>query len=89
MAMSTPKRGKERALAHAASDHARALREQPGCLAAYVMHERGSNRQIALSVFDSQAAFHRAMEATAPVIAGHHLEQLRHGASEFRVFDVS
>jgi heme-degrading monooxygenase HmoA len=88
MAMSTPKRGKEEALAAAACDHAQALRTQPGCLAAYVLKERGSELQVALSVFESEESFNRGMEATALVIARHHLEELRDGPSAFRVFDI-
>jgi heme-degrading monooxygenase HmoA len=88
MAMSTPRHGKEEALAAAAAEHAEALRRQPGCVSAYVMKERGSGMQISLSIFDSEESFNQAMEATVAIIARHHLENLRDGPSAFRVFEV-
>jgi heme-degrading monooxygenase HmoA len=88
MAMSTAKSGSEEALAQAALDHARALREQPGCVAAYVLQERGSAAQVSLSIFESEEAFERGMEATRSVIASRHIERFRAGPSSFRLFDV-
>jgi heme-degrading monooxygenase HmoA len=88
MASSTPRKGKEGALLAAAQEHASALLQKPGCIAAYVLRERGTGAQVSLSVFKSEDAFNRAMDATMPVIAKHHLEQLRDGPSTFRIFEV-
>jgi hypothetical protein len=88
MASSRARRGKEGALIAAAQEHAGALLQQKGCLAAYVMNERDTGAQLSLSIFMSEDEFNRAMEATMPVIAKHHLEDLRDGLSTFRVFDV-
>jgi heme-degrading monooxygenase HmoA len=88
MATSRPKPGREEALAAAALDHARALREQPGCVAAYVLRERGAGTQLSVSIFESEEAFERGMAATRPVIERHRLDTLREGPSEFRLFDV-
>lgn len=88
MATSVAKRGKEEALAIAALDHATALRKQPGCLGAYVLNERGTGIQMSLAIFESEDTFNRGTEATMPVIAKHHLEELRKGGSTFRLFDV-
>jgi heme-degrading monooxygenase HmoA len=88
MAMSTAKAGSEEALAQAALDHARALRQQPGCVMAYVLQERGTSAQVSLSIFETEEAFERGMEATRSVIAKHGIERLRDGASTFRLFDV-
>ena len=88
MASRRARRGKEHALQAAAQDHTRALLEQPGCVAAYVMVERGTGAQLSLSIFEREDEFNCAMEATTPIIAKHHLENLRDGPSTFRLFDV-
>lgn len=88
MATSTARQGEEEALVLAALDHADALRQQPGCVAAYVLTERGGRTQLSLSIFDDEESFHRGLEATRAVIAQHHLDRLLEGPSTFRVFDV-
>jgi heme-degrading monooxygenase HmoA len=88
MASGTPRKGKEDALRAAAEEHAAALLRQPGCVAAYVLRERGTRAQVSLSVFRTEDDFNRAMDATMPIIAKHHLDELREGSSTFRLFDV-
>ncbi len=88
MALSTAKRGSEEALAEAALDHARALRNQPGCVGAWVLRERNTRAQVSMSIFDSEEAFNHATEATSSVISSHHPEKLIEGAFSFRLFDV-
>lgn len=88
MALTTAKDGRKEALIEAAQDHARALRVQPGCVAAYVLDERGTPDQVALSIFDSEESFRRAAEATLPVIARHRLEELLERPPQFRFFDT-
>jgi heme-degrading monooxygenase HmoA len=88
MATTKARPGDEEALVTAANDHARALREQPGCQATYVLLERGSSTQVSISVFDSDASFQRALEATRPVIAKHHIERFAETPPVFQVFDV-
>jgi heme-degrading monooxygenase HmoA len=88
MALSTAKHGKKEALVAAAKDHAQALRAQPGCLATYVLDERGTMGQVSISIFESEEAFRSAAEATRPVIGRHRLETLLEAPPEFRVFDV-
>jgi hypothetical protein len=51
------------------------------------LRERGTSDRVSLALFESEDAFNRAMEATSPVIAKHHLDRLRE-SSTFRVFDV-
>lgn len=75
-------------LVAAASDHAEALRRQPGCLAAYVLTERGGSSQISLSIFESEESLSRAMEATRSVIVAHDIPRLVHGTPVFRMLDV-
>ncbi len=86
--MGTARKGKGEILARAAQEHAEALRRQPGCVAAFVLKERGTDAQISLAIFETEETFERGMNATHPVIAKHHLEELREGPSSFRVFDV-
>ncbi len=88
MATSRAKPGKEEALVAAAQDHARALREQPGCVATYVLLERGSSTQVSISIFESEATFTRAVDVTRPVIAKHDLGSLVETPPTFGVFDV-
>jgi len=88
LAFCEAKVGKKDELVAAATDHARALRAEPGCLAAYVLAERGTQGQVSLSVFETEEAFRRAAQATLPVIQGHHLERLLAKPPEFRYFDV-
>jgi heme-degrading monooxygenase HmoA len=88
MATGVARTGKEEALARAALEHAEALRQQPGCVGAYVLRERGTGAQISLAIFNSEEAFEQGMQTTMPIIAKHHLEDLRDGLSTFRVFDV-
>lgn len=88
MATTTARAGRLPALVRAALDHAVALRQQPGCVAAYVLTERGTSVQVSVSLFETEEALERALEATRPVIARHALEQLREGPSAFTVFDV-
>ena len=88
MALSMAKEGSEEALAQAALDHARALRQQPGCVGAWVLRERTTRGQVALSIFESENTFSEAAKVTSPVIAKHHPELLVEGAFTFRVFDV-
>jgi heme-degrading monooxygenase HmoA len=88
MAMSTVKPGQMDALVAAALDHANALESQPGCLGTYVLSERGGSTQVSISIFESEESFERAAQATLPVIAAHHLENLVEGSPSFRYFDV-
>ena len=88
MALSTAKEGSEKELARAALDHARALREQSGCVGAWVFRERNTRAQVALSIFDSEDSFKRAAAATVSVIASRHPERLVIGEFSYRVFDV-
>ena len=88
MALSTAKEGSEHKLAQAAREHAEALRQQPGCVGAWVLRERSSRAQVALSIFDSEASFQRATAATMPVIAAHQPEKLVEGRFVVRLFDV-
>ena len=44
--------------------------------------------QVSLSVFESEDAFLRGLDATRSVITKHHLEQILEGPSSFRLFDV-
>ncbi len=88
MALSTAKEGCESALAQAALDHAQILRQQPGCVGAWVLRERATRAQVALSIFATEEAFNEAARATAPVIAAHHPERLIEGTFSFRLFDV-
>lgn len=82
------KPGEKGAAIAAARDHAEALRRQPGCVAAYVLDERGTERELSISVFESEEAFRRAADATRPVILAHHLERLVTRAPEFHLYDV-
>ena len=88
MATNTARKGEEEKLVLAATEHAAALRQQPGCTGAYVLTERGASTQVSLSFFESEDAFYRGLEATRPVIMKHHLEQILEGPSSFRLFDV-
>lgn len=88
MAVSTPQQGDEEKLVRAATEHAAALRRQPGCIAAYVLTERGGTSQVSISIFETERAFNQALEATRPVIAKHNLERILEGPSTFQVFDV-
>ncbi len=88
MATTPVKPGREEDLIAAARDHAEALRAQPGCLATYVLLERGAARQVSISVFESEEAFQRAVEATRPVIAKHRIDQMWASPSSFAFFDV-
>jgi heme-degrading monooxygenase HmoA len=88
MALSTARPGRKEELTLAALDHAAALRQQPGIVAAYVLSERGSAAQVSLSIFESEEAFQRGVESTMPVIAKHHIEELCDGPPTYRVFDV-
>ena len=88
IATTTAKAGSEEALVTAALDHAKALRAEPGCLATYVLRERGSRVQVSISVFENEAAFQHAVETTRPVIMAHHIERLWESPPGFRLFDV-
>lgn len=88
IAMNVAKDGQMERLVAAAREHAEALRAQPGCVGAWVLVERGTSGQVSLSLFESEGAFGRALEATRPVIAKHHIEALVEGEGEFRLFDV-
>lgn len=88
MATSTVRPGQLEPLVAAALDHAAALRQQPGCVAAYVLAERGGTGQVSLSIFQSEEALERALAATRPVIAKHHIDQFVEGPPSFRFFDV-
>ncbi|HXW67361.1 MAG TPA: antibiotic biosynthesis monooxygenase [Thermoplasmata archaeon] len=88
MAFGAAKPGQSEALVAAALDHAAALRRQPGCVAAYVLEERGTGTQVSVSIFQSEADLARALEATRPVIAKHRLDELTTGPHSFRLFDV-
>jgi len=88
VATSTAKTGKMDQLIAAASEHAEALRREPGCVAAYVLREREGSGQLSMSIFESEEAFARAVNATRPVIARHHLEELVERPPEFHFFEV-
>jgi heme-degrading monooxygenase HmoA len=88
IATTVAKSGKMEALVTAARDHGRALRTQPGCLATYVLVERGSSTQVSISVFDTEDSFQRAVEATRGIIAKHHIDELWQAPSSFRMYDV-
>ena len=88
MAICTVRPGQMGALVAAALDHASALKRQPGYRASYVLSERDGPTQVSLSLFDSPENFHRALESTRAVIAGHHIERLLDGPPTFRLFDV-
>lgn len=88
MATGTARKGSEEALAQAALEHAKALRQQPGCVGAWVLRERNTRTQVSLSIFTSEDAFNHGTEATKAVIAGRHPERLVEGAFSFRLFDV-
>ena len=88
MATNTARKGGEEKLVLAAIEHAAALRQQPGCIAAYVLTERDGPTQVSLSIFESEDAFYRGVDATRSVITKHHLEQILEGPSSFRLFDV-
>ncbi len=88
MATTQAKPGCEEELVAAARDHAEALRAQPGCRAAYVLRERGAPRVVSISVFESEEALQRAVEATRPVIAKHGIDRLWTEPSSFAFFDV-
>jgi len=88
MATVTVKRGKEAAVVTAALEHAAALRTQPGCRATYVLLQRDAPVEVSISIFDDQESFDRAVDATRPVIARHHLEQLWERPPSFATFDV-
>jgi heme-degrading monooxygenase HmoA len=88
MAFNTAREGREEDLTLAALDHARALRRQPGCVAAYVLRERDSKAQVSISIFETEEAFRRGADATRPVIAKHHIDRWLESPSVFRVFDV-
>jgi len=86
MATGTARVGKAQALVEAAREHARALRQQPGCLGTFVLLEKGSRVQV--SVFETETQLERALEATRAVIAGHHIENYLEGEPHFQLFDV-
>lgn len=88
MASNTARPGEEERLVLAAQEHAVALRAQPGCVGAYVLTEKEGRAQLSISIFESEDAFNRALEATRPIIAKHHLERILEGPSSFRLFDV-
>lgn len=88
MATTRVKPGNEEAIIAAAQDHARALGEQPGCRATYVLLERGASAVVSMSVFETESEFLAAAEKTRPVIASHHLERLWEGPPDFHLFDV-
>ena len=88
IASNTPKPGKMGELLVAARDHAAALQRQPGCVAAYVLEERNQQRQVSISVFETEAAFERALAATRGILAKHHLDEFMEPSSDFRTFDV-
>lgn len=88
MALTTARTGREEDVIGAALDHAAALKQQPGCVATYVLKEKEGGGVVALSIFESEDAFRRAAVATQPVIAKHHLEDLASGPPTFRVFEV-
>jgi quinol monooxygenase YgiN len=78
----------EARLAHAAADHAEALRAQPGCRTAFVLRVPGARDFVSISVFESEAALERALEVTRPVIARHHLPELLEASPRFRSLEV-
>lgn len=82
------KPGRMDELVQAGLDHARALRQQPGCVAALVLEERGTRAQVNLAVFETEGDFSRAVEATATILRAHRLDELVEGPSSFRAFDV-
>ena len=88
MAISRPKPGNLAAVLAAAEEHGAALRSQPGCVGAYVLSERGANSQVSISLFTSEEAFRKALDATRPVIAKHHLEELLEADSSFHTYEV-
>lgn len=88
MATSTAKEGKAEALVEAARHHAKALEQQPGCRGTFVLLEKGSNVQVSISVFETEADLEHALEATRAVISGHHIEEFLEGPSRFQLFDV-
>lgn len=88
MAVGTAKDGMEEELARAAQAHAEALRQQPGCVGAWVLHERGTRSQVSFSIFTTEDAFNAAAAATRSVIAAHHPEQLVEGSFNYREFDA-
>ncbi len=87
-ATTKPRPGRERELDLAASEHAAALRRQPGCLGAYVMHDRAAGSQVSLSIFATAEDLDRALVATRPIIARHPLDDLREGGTDFRLLEV-
>ena len=89
MASGRAKPGKEPALPATAQEHARALLGRPGRVAAHVMTEEDIGTQLPMSMFRSEDEFNSVMGATMPVIAKHHLEELRDRPSTFWVLDVS
>lgn len=70
MSWSNARSGKEDDLVAAAQEHARALRQQPSCVAAYVLRERGTSAQVSIAIFRSEDEFNRAMEATGRLSQG-------------------
>ena len=88
LAENTAKNGMEAPLLRAAQEHGAALRQQPGCIATYVLTEKGSRDVVALSVFDSEESFEKAVVATRPVIMKHQLPDLLEGEPRFRILDV-
>ncbi len=88
MALLTANPGDEEAVTAAALDHAAALLQQPGCERAYVLRERGTRNQVAISIFESEGAFQRATEATRSVLGRHQLDRHLEGPPTFRLFDV-
>ena len=88
MLLGRARAGRQGDLLAAAQDHAEALRLQPGCVGAYVLVERETGAHVSLSIFTSEDAFNRGMEATTPIIGKHHLENVWDGPSTLRLFDV-
>jgi quinol monooxygenase YgiN len=88
MGLVTAKPGQEEALYRAAMAHAAALRQQPGCVAAYALRESATGEVIGLSVFDSEAALQAATASTQGVLVEHRLPELVARPPEFRVFDA-
>ena len=88
MSLTAARTGRKGDLVAAALDHAAALRRQPGCSATYVLEESEGSGVVAMSIFDSEDAFQRAVAATRAVIGKHHLEELVEGVGEFRTFRV-
>lgn len=88
MAVGTAKNGMEEALARAAREHAEALRQQPGCVGAWILHERATRSQVSLSIFTTEDAFNAAVAATRSVIAAHDPQRLVEGSFSYRVYDV-